>query len=612
MKNLKYKIVEHVEDSRFWLLNLEGEVMGRQGTSVLFEKNTTITIKELVKKLEELKKSEERYRIVSEATKDIIWEGDLVNNKRYFFGRLYEILGYEPKELGRLDEWFNIVHPDDVSFVWEGIKNQIEEKIAVKTFEYRVKCKNGSYKWLLSSTKCEFSEKDEAVSVFGAFTDITELKEQEERIHDLAYHDSITGLPNRLMLSEIIDNKIQNANKNSSKFSMIFIDIDNFKFINDSYGHLTGDKLLSEVGNKLRETQDNKTMFFRLGGDEFIALIENIQGKEQVEKFSKCLYKVLSSSIFIDEKIFNITYSSGIVIYPENGDTFQELLKNADTAMYKSKELGKHTNSFYDAKMGEDAIKKAKIQSDLHIALRNNEFKLYYQPIVDISLRKIKGCEALIRWMHPKYGMIFPDKFISMAEENGTIIEIEKWVVENACKYAKRMYDRGYKDFYVSINISPIHLLQKEFTHFILSTIKRAGIKPELIIIEITESVLIKAADLVIDKLKELKNNNIKIALDDFGCGYSSLTYLRMLPANIIKIDRTFIEDIESGQGERNITNIIILLAKQLGLKVIAEGVEDMYQLNYLKKYDCDMFQGYFISKPVPEEEFINLMKLEE
>ncbi|MDF2882487.1 MAG: hypothetical protein K0R54_3044 [Clostridiaceae bacterium] len=586
--------------------------MGSQVTSVLFEKNTTITIKELVKKLEELKKSEERYRIVSEATKDIIWEGDLVNNKRYFFGRLYDILGYEPNELEKLDEWFNIVHPEDFSFVKEGIKHQVQHKIAVKTFEYRVKCKNGNYKWLLSSTKCEFNEKDEAVSVFGAFTDITELKEQEKRIHDLAYHDSITGLPNRLMLSEVIDHKIQNSSKNRSKFSMIFIDIDNFKFINDSYGHLTGDKLLSEVGNKLRETQDNKTMFFRLGGDEFIVLIENIQDKEQVEKFLKYLYKVLASPIFIDEKIFHITYSSGIVIYPEHGDTFQELLKNADTAMYKSKELGKHTNSFYDAKMGEDAIRKAKIQSDLHVAIRNNELKLYYQPIVDISLRKIKGCEALIRWIHPEYGMIFPDKFISMAEENGTIIEIEKWVVENTCQYAKRMYDRGYKDFYVSVNISPHHLLQKEFTPFILSTIKRAGIKPELIIIEITESVLIKATDLVIDKLTELKNNNIKIALDDFGCGYSSLTYLRMLPANIVKIDRTFIADIESDRGKKNITNIIILLARQLGLKVIAEGVEDKYQLDYLKKNNCDMFQGYLMSKPVPEDEFINLMKAEE
>lgn len=583
--------------------------MGSQVTSVLFEKNSTITIKELVKKLEELKKSEERYRIVSEATKDIIWEGDLVNNKRYFYGRLYEILGYKPAELLRLDEWFNIVHPDDVSFVREGIKHQIQNIIAVKTFEYRVKCKNGSYKWLLSSTKCEFNEKDEAVSVFGAFTDITELKEQEKRIHDLAYHDPITGLPNRLMLSEVIDDKIKKASKNISRFSMIFIDIDNFKFINDSYGHLTGDKLLAQVGNKLKEVQDNKTMFFRLGGDEFIVLKENIHDKEHVEKFLNYLYKVLADPIFIDDKFFQITYSSGVVIYPEDGDTFQELLKNADTAMYKSKELGKHTNSFYDAGMGEAAIKKAKIQSDLHRAIRNNEFRLYFQPIVDISSGKVKGCEALIRWIHPEYGLILPDKFIGMAEENGTIVEIEKWVVENACQYAKKMYERGYTDFYVSINISPHHILQKEFTTFILSTIKRAGIKPELIIIEITESVLIKAPDLVINKLKELKNNNIKIALDDFGCGYSSLTYLRMLPANIVKIDRTFITDIESGQGEKNITNIIILLAKQLGLKVIAEGVEDKYQLDYLKKYNCDMFQGYLISKPVPEDKFLNLMK---
>jgi predicted signal transduction protein with EAL and GGDEF domain len=362
------------------------------------------------------------------------------------------------------------------------------------------------------------------------------------------------------------------------------------------------------VGKRLIEMNNDKIMSFRLGGDEFIVLIENIIDKEQEEHLSKNLHKVVASPFFINGHMFHVSHSSGIVLYPENGDSFQELLKNADTAMYKSKELGKGTNSFYHAKMGEAAIEKAEIEADLHRAIENNEFELYYQPIVDTAIGKIKGCEALIRWIHPQQGIITPGKFISIAEENGTILKIGKWVFESACVYAKRMYDSGYTDFYVSINISLHQLLQKEFTECVFSTIKRIGISPELIVIEITESVLMESMDSAIEKLKELKDNNIRIALDDFGCGYSSLTYLKMLPINIVKIDRSFIADIQSEEDSKNITNIIILLARQLGLNVIAEGVETKHQLNYLKKHDCDMFQGYLISKPIPGEEFINLI----
>lgn len=574
----------------------------------MFKKNIKETINEIIKNQEELKRSEERYRIVAEATNDIIWEGDLVNNKRFFSGKLYEILGYKAKELENLDEWFNIVHPDDVNFVKEGISQQITEKIAVKTFEYRVKSKCGSYKYLLSSTKCEFNERGEAIKAFGAFTDITELKEQQKRVHNLAYYDSITGLPNRVMLGEMITKRIQNANFKNSKFSMIFIDLDNFKFVNDSYGHFVGDNLLIEVGKRLREIKDDKVISFRLGGDEFIILIENIADKHDVEQFLLFLDKALASPICVDNNVFRIKYSSGTVIYPENGSSFQELLKNADTAMYKSKDIGKGVNSFYHENMGKAAIEKAEIQADLHKALENQEFKLFYQPIVDVATGEINGCEALIRWVHPQKGIISPIKFISIAEENGAILEIGKWVFERACKYARDMHERGNKNFYVSINISPYQLLENEFIGFVIDTIRKIGISPELIIMEITESVLIESLDLAIDKLKDLRNNNIKIALDDFGCGYSSLTYLKRLPINIVKIDKSFIDDIKSREDTKNMTSSIILLAKQLGLSVIAEGVETDQQRNYLKDHACDMFQGYLVSKPIDEVEFINLV----
>lgn len=564
----------------------------------------------LMEKQEELLRSEQRYRIVMESTMDIIWEGDLVNNKRLFSGKLFDILGYRAYEMEALDAWFNIVHPEDIVRVKMGIKRQVEGKIEVEAFEYRVKCKDGTYKWVLSNTKCEFDENGTAIAAFGAFTDISELKEQQQRIKKLAYYDSVTGLPNRVMLSEMVAEEISKFNNSGNKFALFFIDLDDFKFVNDTYGHMVGDKLLLEVAKRLIEIQAENMVAFRLGGDEFNILLKNIENKEEVEMYSSAVLKALAEPIFIDGNMFRVTHSGGIVLYPENGFDFDELLKKADTAMYKSKESGKSTYTFYHNSMGNNALEKFKMQADLHRAIENNEFMLYYQPIIDVVQGGIKGFEALIRWNHPEKGIVFPDKFISVAEENGTIIEIGKWVIINACKYAKSICDIGFTNFYVSVNVSTLQLLQRDFTDFIFSTLENIGLSPELLLLEITESVLMESMDLVIEKLKKLKDNNIKIALDDFGCGYSSLKYLKMLPINTVKIDKSFIDDIKAEDDVKGMARSIILLAKQLGLNVIGEGVETKEQLSYLKKHGCDRFQGYLISKPVPEIEASNLLML--
>lgn len=577
----------------------------------LLKENVTKTIDELIKGQEKLKVSKERYKIITEATNDIIWEGNLIDNKRVFYGKLKEILGYEPKELENMEMWFSIVHEDDIDSLKEGIQNQIVEKKSLSTYEYRVRTKDGNYKWMLSNTICEFNEYGEAISTFGTFSDITKVKENQKKIYDLAYHDSITGLPNRSMLGEATVEKIEKASREKSKFAMIFLDLDNFKFINDSYGHILGDKVLVEVGKRLKEIQNNKVMTFRLGGDDFVILIEETHSKTVIENYLKHIHEALMVPIAIDEKTFYITCSDGIVVYPDDGNNFHDLFKNADTALYKSKGLGKGTTTFYNSKMSDDASEKARIQTDLHTAVENEEFKIYYQPIVSVDTGRIKGCEALTRWIHPEHGLIPPDKFIGIAEENGTIIEIGKWIFKNACKYAKSMYNKGYTDFYVSINVSPNQLLQNEFVDFVLGTMKKLEILPEMIVIEITESVLIEYLDLAVEKLTELREHDIRIALDDFGCGYSSLTYLKRLPINILKIDRSFILDIQSEEEEKNMISIIILLAKLLDMKIVAEGVEFEHQLSYLKKQGCDMFQGYLISKPVPKAEFSRLMKLE-
>lgn len=564
---------------------------------------------ELIQKQDQLSISEQRYRLVAESTMDIIWEGDLINQKRYFSEKLYDIIGYSTLEMGPFKAWFDIIHPEDIIMVKRLIKKQIDEKTAVACFEYRVKSKDEGYKWLRSNTKCEFDENGTATSVFGAFTDITNLKNQQEKINNLAYYDSVTGLPNRSKLRDILTEEIQKCVISKNKFAMFFIDLDNFKFINDSYGHTAGDKLLLHVGKRLNEIKDKNIIAFRLGGDEFVILIKSTKGKETVELYAKTLLASLANPIFINDNIFCITHSSGIVFYPDDGTSFDELLKNADTAMYKSKASGKNTHTFYSKTIGDDAIKKVKIQQDLHRAIENKEFVLYYQPIIDVKQGEIRGFEALIRWVSPENGLIFPDKFIKAAEENGSIIQIGSWVIVSACKYAKSIYDNGFKSFYISVNVSTLQLLQNNFTDFLLTTLKDTKLPPELLLIEITETVLMESMDLVIEKLRILRSYNIKIAIDDFGCGYSSLTYLKMLPINMIKIDKSFIDDIKSEDDVKSMSGTIILLAKQLGLIVIGEGVETRDQLNYLKKHDCDLFQGYLVSKPVPEIELNKLLK---
>lgn len=563
---------------------------------------------ELMEKQEELYRSEQRYRIVAESTMDIIWEGDLVNKRRIFSDKLYDVLGYKASEMEPLNEWFNIVHPKDIEGVKRDIQKQIDEKIDVKVFEYRVRSKDGIYKWIRSNTRCEFDEQGRAVTVFGAFTDITELKAQQQKIKNLAYFDAVTGLPNRVMLRDLVAEEINKCKNINSKFALLFIDLDDFKLINDSYGHIAGDKLLMEVGRRFKKLQNENMMAFRLGGDEFIILIKAVSSKEDVEIYCKALYATLDEPILIDRNMFCVTHSTGIVLYPESGLSFDELLKNADTAMYKSKEYGKSTYTFYHRTMGELAIERIKMQSDLHKALENNEFVLYYQPIVEVTKGNVRGFEALIRWMHPEKGLIFPDKFINVAEESGMIIEMGKWVILSACKYAKSFYDRGFTNLYVSVNVSTIQVIQRDFTDFVLNTLESIGLPPELLLIEITESVLMESMDLVIGKLKKLKDNNVKIALDDFGCGYSSLKYLKMLPINTVKIDKSFIDDVKSKDDAGVMAGTIIILAKQLGLTVIGEGVEEREQLSYLEKHGCEMFQGYLACKPVPEIEIDNLL----
>ena len=565
-------------------------------------------LKELMIKQEELRISEEKYRMVAEATKDIIWELDAETKKMTFSNRIELILGYSSNEITTLDKWSKLVEKCDLNVLIESVKNAEVDKLDTRSCEYRIKTKYGKVKWIYSNSKCIYNDAGKLVKLVGAFTDITEIREQQSKINNLAYYDLVTGLPNRVLFNETAKNKIKKYEILREGFALFFIDLDNFKLVNDSFGHYVGDKLLNEVGKRLKELEYGDGRAFRLGGDEFIFLLNLTEQNKAIEEYSKRILKSLSRPYFITTNMFHVTASIGIALFPEDGITYDELLKNVDTAMYKSKDVGRGTYTFFNRAMGSDAVEKINIQSDLHKALDNEEFILHYQPLMEVDSMKIKGFEALIRWNHPKNGFISPDKFISVAEDTGMIIPIGKWVMQKACQYAKELYDLGYRNFYISVNVSTIQLVQKDFIQIVTDILKKIKLPANYLVIEITESVLMGSFEIMINKLRKLRNMGIQIALDDFGCGYSSLTYLKQLPISVLKIDKSFIEDIESAEDENSLTGSIIILAKHIGLKVIAEGVEQGGQLDYLKKHSCQMFQGYYASKPVPEQAALKLM----
>jgi diguanylate cyclase (GGDEF)-like protein/PAS domain S-box-containing protein len=601
MINIKKRIkVEKI------LINNNDEISALYEELIASEESLQANYIELNDKQNELLLSEEKYRLVAESSLDIIWEEDAQTKIRKYSDKLFEILGYTNDELPTFEDWYNIVHPMDKDYVMQvRLMHQKNGFINTNTI-FRVKCKTGEYKWIIGNVKMQYDEAGTLVKMYGSYKDVTELQEKQLEINTLAFYDSITKLPNRVSLN----NSMKKLIESEKGFTMFFLDLDNFKIINDSFGHPVGDKLLILVAQRISSINKEEFTAFRISGDEFIILYTGSKDKELIENIARTILSKISESYNIDGSHFHISSSIGIALYPENGADVNELFKNADTAMYYSKESGKNKYTFFNTFMGEDAIKKLKLHNNLHSAIENNEFILYYQPITDVYNDQIVGMEALIRWINPKEGFIPPDKFIKAAEESGHIIEIGIWVIRTACNFAKELLNLGHKNFYISVNVSAVQLMQKNFKDILFNIISETDIPPECILLEITESVFMESFEDMSILFSEIREKGIRIALDDFGCGYSSLTYLKNLPVDVLKIDKSFIDDILSDNEKNCIVGLIITLMKQLEFKVVAEGIETEEQLNYIADYNCDLFQGYLVSKPVPKDEMLRLLDL--
>lgn len=435
-----------------------------------------------------------------------------------------------------------------------------------------------------------------------------ELSLQQEKLNRLAYNDTLTGLPNRVQLENTLNQIIE---MHDSVTALIFIDLDNFKIINDTFGHPVGDAVLVDVGERLVEVVKNKEMVFRLGGDEFAILVREQSIIDRLGQYVESILKGLNIRFSSQGVDVPVTASIGVVLYPEHGSSFQELFKNADTAMYKAKSLGRNQSFVFNQQLNTELIGKIKMESCLRKALDNNELFLQYQPLYCLKRRRTCGLEALVRWNSPEYGLVSPLKFIPIAEETGLIVQIGKWVLKSACVFAERLHRAGFDRMMIAVNISVRQLVQEDFVQEVLRIIEETRIEAKYLELEITESVLMDNIESNLKKIQALRQYGINVALDDFGTGYSSLTYLRKLPISTLKVEKAFIDDIAKEETNRDIAKSIIMLAHTLGLKVVAEGVEVKEQLNCLTGFGCDWIQGYFISKPLAEGDIIDFLKTE-
>lgn len=605
---------------------------------------------ELTSLEESLAASEERFRVATDGANAIIWDLDMLTMKYSFSDRWYELLGYEKDEIDEANGgWRTIIHPDDSTNAELKRNAHLDGKTSFYDCEYRVKNKKGDYIWFnvrgqvlkdLKGNNIRFAgsmidisdRKDYEVKLQSSYQELEatyeelaatqdelqtqydeilknheKLKATEERLAYLAYHDVLTGLPNKLSLYEKSD---KNALIFSdSKAALLFIDMDNFKFVNDTMGHASGDQLIIKVSERLSSLLKEGCNLYRLSGDEFIIIIHGIQGKADAEIFASHILAGFKEEIRVQESELHISLSIGIAMSPEHGQKIEELLKNADISMYKSKEAGKNKYTVYDISMNEVFVERVNIEKYLYTALGKNEFELYYQPQLDISTRKITGFEALLRWNSPELGFVSPSKFINVAEDTHIIIQLGGWVLRNACDFIKKLHQEGNTDLYVSVNISILQLLQTEFNDMVIDILEYYELRPESLELEITESILVESFDAICRKLESLRDKGVRIALDDFGKGYSSLNYLRQLPISTLKIDKSFIDNISLKNESETLTGHIIAIGKSMGMSVVAEGVETQEQLDYLIRHGCNKIQGHLFSEAVTESELVRLLR---
>ncbi|MFL9927109.1 EAL domain-containing protein [Herbaspirillum lusitanum] len=496
--------------------------------------------------------------------------------------------------------------PAGLEAVWQAMREKREHNVILRNYH-----KDGSELWSDFYIAPVRGEGDQVTHFVAALYDITSMKRYEAELEFQASRDTLTGLINRHMLRNNLDQAISSATRQQHSMWVVFVDLDRFKFVNDTLGHKAGDVLLKTIAGRLRAAVRQADTVARLGGDEFIMILPE---QEETLLDTRSLQRIMdavAAPVTIEGHTLFMTCSLGISCYPADGLDGETLVKHADIAMYRAKQTGRNNFQFYTPAMNEQALERLRIEGDLRNALDNNEFLLHYQPKVDLQSGRVVGMEALIRWQHPQLGMVSPARFVGLAEETGLILPIGAWVLRTACAQCRVWQLAGYSDLSVSVNLSVRQFLQKDLVSSVADALQDTGLAATSLELELTESLMMTDVEHAIGILRELKTLGVNLSIDDFGTGYSSLAYLKRFPIDVLKIDKSFVRDITSDADDAAITASIISLARHLKLKVIAEGVETDEQLDYLRHYGCDEIQGYLFSPPVPPERFEEILRQE-
>lgn len=561
---------------------------------------------------QDLRVSEERYALAANAANDGLWDWDLTESRIYYSPRWIRMLGYQEAELSSsTEEWFSRVHPEDLAQFNAEIGKHIQGETPHFESEHRMQHKDGTYRWMLSRGLAMRDDQGRAYRMAGSQTDITERKRAEEQLVYDAFHDGLTGLPNRALFTDRLERALERSKRREDyMLAVLFLDLDRFKVVNDSLGHLTGDQLLIGVARRLEAGLRQVDTVGRLGGDEFVVLLEDIDGVNHATSTAERILSQLQQPFRLDDNEVFTSVSIGIAVSSTGYDRADDIMRDADIAMYRAKTLGKARYELFDEAMHGRAVELLQLETDLRRAVKRNEFVLHYQPIIEIEGEAVIGVEALIRWNHPERGLTFPAAFMPLAEETGLTIEIGYWVLEEACRQLAEWRQGGAcgPELWMSVNLSGRQLLQPGLTRAVKHALGEHDLEPSNLALEITEGVIMDEPEAATSMLVGLRALGVKLPIDDFGTGYSSLAYLHRFPITSLKIDRSFVHRMTSGDEDEVIVRTIITLAHNLGMEVIAEGVETRAQLDQLRSLGCELAQGFLFSEPVPVEQATALL----
>ena len=553
--------------------------------------------------LQALRSSEERYALAVRGANDGLWDWDLTTNRIYFAPRWQAMLGYAEGQIGDSPEaWFDRVHRMDV----DRLKAEIDAHLAGRTSHLETECRilhdDGTYRWFLTRGLAVRDHHGRAVRIAGSQSDITQRKLIEDRLQHNAFHDSLTGLPNRALLLERLGQAVARTKRRPERrFGILFLDLDGFKFVNDSLGHQMGDQLLIAISRRLESCLRDDDTVARLGGDEFIILMHDVTETRDVFNLAERVLERVQTPFALDGHELVVTASIGIALSTSNIDCAEEMVRNADIAMYRAKARGKSGYVVFDEAMHAEAVTRLQLNTDLRQATARGELHLYYQPIVALRTGTIRGFEALLRWHHPDRGLICPDDFVPLAEETKLILPIGMWVTLTAAQQLRKWRQQFSMavPLSMSVNMSCRQFAQADLVCQIEQILLATGLDAHSLRMEITESAIMEHVETASSVLTKLKALGVKLALDDFGKGYSSLSYLHQLPLDTLKLDRSFVARIGPNGENTEIVRTIVSLAKILGLDVVAEGVEKAHQLVQLQDLGCQFGQGYFFSRPL-------------